>query len=709
MELAADLVGYLNNALFLLLAIVCLWKRRHAGGRPATFAALAFSVLAFIAVTSFLTPDDPAGAGWELFQKVTVGVLLLFPYFLYRFATSFEQRRKSFDLFAAGVTAALIVWVFFLPPLPGEGDPQPAVFRVFVFFLLGQWTSVSVAAALRLWIAGRNQPGVVKRRMSLLASATVAMNVALLLAGLASQGPPAVTLVTQLLALASSVMFILGILPPAALKVAWRRREEEAFRDAIRDVVSSADVGGMARTLLPHVAAIVGARRVALLDDEGQAVAEFSAFEGGDEMRAAAQDMTLFVPGGRLVVTASPYTPFFGGDEVRLVEFLGTLMNLAYERARLSKLQTLILNAAGEGIYGIDPDGKLIFINPSGAEMFGWPAEDLIGSDMHSATHHSRPDGEAYPRSECPIFTSLADGRTQRRDDEVFWRRDGSSFPVEYISTPIREGDSIAGVVVTFTDISERRLAEEASALAFEREREARLVVEKTNEEMESFVYTVSHDLNSPLVSVAGYLNFFRQDFGEALGDQARFFLDRIAASTDYMQALIRDLLEFSRVGRAETEPENVDLSELVPQIVDEVRTARPGLQVTVEGLPAVSMNGSRARQLFANLLQNAARYAGPEPLVQIRVVDTIDGRACVSVRDNGPGIAPEHRDRAFEVFQRLQQRQSTDGTGIGLAICKRIVENAGGEIWIADSSEGADFRMTLPMVSPLEARNQRV
>jgi len=127
---------------------------------------------------------------------------------------------------------------------------------------------------------------------------------------------------------------------------------------------------------------------------------------------------------------------------------------------RIGRQNELILNSAGEGIYGLDLEGKTTFINPAAATMTGWEVKDLIGKPQHAILHHSRPDGTPYPREDCPIYAAFKDGNVHHVDSEVFWRKDGSSFPVEYISTPIWEGGNLVGVVVTFRDITERKLAE---------------------------------------------------------------------------------------------------------------------------------------------------------------------------------------------------------------------------------------------------------
>ena len=135
---------------------------------------------------------------------------------------------------------------------------------------------------------------------------------------------------------------------------------------------------------------------------------------------------------------------------------------LARRTEELQRLNELILSSAGEGIYGLDRNGLTTFVNPAAAEMLGWPAEDLIGKPMHALLHHTRPDGSAFPREECPIYAAFRDGQTRTVDDEVFWRKDGTSFPVEYTSTPIRDRGTLCGAVVVFRNLTELKRKEES-------------------------------------------------------------------------------------------------------------------------------------------------------------------------------------------------------------------------------------------------------
>ena len=135
---------------------------------------------------------------------------------------------------------------------------------------------------------------------------------------------------------------------------------------------------------------------------------------------------------------------------------------MSKELEKLRIRNELILNAAGEGIYGLDNKGNTTFVNPAAAEMIGWDPDELIGKSQHKILHHSRADGSHYPNTECPIYAAFKDGKVHVVKDEVFWRKDGSSFPVEYVSTPIFEKEKLVGAVVVFRDVTKEREAEYA-------------------------------------------------------------------------------------------------------------------------------------------------------------------------------------------------------------------------------------------------------
>jgi PAS domain S-box-containing protein len=172
-------------------------------------------------------------------------------------------------------------------------------------------------------------------------------------------------------------------------------------------------------------------------------------------------------------------TGLWGNEALFLLRLTAEIIGTAIQRKRavealqrLSTQQELILNSAGDGIYGLDRQGITTFVNPAVVRILGWEAEDLIGRPMHATLHHSRADGTPYPAEECPIYAALKDGTTHSVDHEVFWKKDGSYVPVEYISSPISEDATVTGAVVIFKDITERKRMEEALRLSDERFRQ---------------------------------------------------------------------------------------------------------------------------------------------------------------------------------------------------------------------------------------------
>lgn len=237
----------------------------------------------------------------------------------------------------------------------------------------------------------------------------------------------------------------------------------------------------------------------------------------------------------------------------------------------------------------------------------------------------------------------------------------------------------------------------------FEEEARSRRSAEAASAELQTLIYTVSHDLRNPIISVLGYLDVLaREHAGELRGD-GEHYLTRISVNAQYMQSLIQSLLELSRIGRSEPPPQAVALGALAESVAEEMRVLNPQGRVTVEGpFPVAWMSELRARQLLTNLIDNAAKYGPGDVQVTVRAVPDDSGGAVVTIADNGRGIPPQHREKAFDVFERLDAAQGDiAGTGMGLPICKRITDTLGGSITLggppADQSAGTTVRITLP------------
>ena len=214
----------------------------------------------------------------------------------------------------------------------------------------------------------------------------------------------------------------------------------------------------------------------------------------------------------------------------------------------------IVLENAGDGIFAVDTEGRATMVNRAAEKMLGYTEKELIGEILHNLHHHTKEDGSVYDRRYCPIYKAFKTGIVQRCDDEIFWRRDGSSFPVEYISTPLLDRGVIVGAVVSFRDISERKEARDQIE-QLNRELEER-VLERTEQlslaikELEAFSYSVSHDLRAPLRAIDGYTRILTEDYREVLDSEGVRLCGVIRDNTRNMGQLIDDLLSFSRLGR---------------------------------------------------------------------------------------------------------------------------------------------------------------
>jgi len=243
-------------------------------------------------------------------------------------------------------------------------------------------------------------------------------------------------------------------------------------------------------------------------------------------------------------------------------------------------------------------------------------------------------------------------------------------------------------------DITERKQIEE------EREKLIR-ELEAKNAELERFTYTVSHDLKSPLVTIKGYLDFLKQDLSSGRSERVHSDMERISNAAKKMEQLLKDLLELSRIGRVMNPSKKIPFEEVVREALEIVHGQLEAHGVTVHtqsDLPVVYGDRQRLTEVLQNLIDNAAKYIGnqKEPLIEIGHSGEEDGKPIFFVKDNGIGIAPEHYERIFGLFNKLDA--TTEGTGIGLALVKRIVELHGGRIWVeSEVGNGSAFCFTLP------------
>jgi signal transduction histidine kinase len=261
--------------------------------------------------------------------------------------------------------------------------------------------------------------------------------------------------------------------------------------------------------------------------------------------------------------------------------------------------------------------------------------------------------------------------------------------------------DSLARLPVSiYRALQEKRLREERTRAQENLARQAEELA-RSNRDLEQFAYVASHDLQEPLRMVASYTQLLAERYRGKLDEQADKYIHYAVDGATRMQALIQDLLDFSRAGRQDGERTSVDSNAVVEEALKSLRAAvsETGAVVHYDGLPRVMAHETQLRQVFQNLIGNAIKFRGPDPpLVQIEAAQQ-EQDWLFSVKDNGIGIAPEHADGVFTIFKRLHTRQEYPGNGIGLAICKRIIEQFGGRIWVEpQAGPGTTFRFTLPV-----------
>ena len=359
------------------------------------------------------------------------------------------------------------------------------------------------------------------------------------------------------------------------------------------------------------------------------------------------------------------------------------------DREREAYLRT-VMNSASEGILAVDGYGRITFANPAAAVMFGYSVEALMGARMHPLVHHSYPDGSHYPEDDCPIMTTINTGRESVVSDEVFWRKDGSAFPVEYRATPRRADGDIAGTVITFADITER------------------LAVERLKNE---FVSVVSHELRTPLTSIRGSLGLMEGGVMGELSDDAKRMLGIAISNADRLVRLINDILDVERIesGQAPMEMRSCDLGELMESTRELLQTSagEAGVKLDVEPLQArLHADPDRIIQTLVNLVGNAIKFSPSGGTVTVRA-QNVNGRVHVEVHDDGPGIPATARESIFDRFAQLDTADTRlkGGSGLGLAIARGIVEHHGGRIWVdSTEGEGSTFAFELPAAREREA-----
>jgi PAS domain S-box-containing protein len=349
-----------------------------------------------------------------------------------------------------------------------------------------------------------------------------------------------------------------------------------------------------------------------------------------------------------------------------------------------------LLEAAPDAMVVVNIAGEIVLLNVQAEKQFGYRRDELLGRQVRSII----PEGFAE-RLVADALRSSEDALAQQIGTGIELsgrRRNGTCFPIEIMLSPLEGAEGML-VTAAIRDISTRKAAEAELLQKVEE-------LKRSNEELGQFAYIASHDLQEPLRMVASYTQLLSRRYKGRLDADADEFIAFAVDGASRMQRLIQDLLAYSRVGTKGKELQETASGRALAQALVNLRAAveASGAEVTHDSLPVVLADDSQLVQLFQNLVGNAIKYQGPGiPRVHVSAEKSASGRWLFAVRDNGLGIDPQYFERIFGMFQRLHKREEFAGTGIGLAICRKIAERHGGAIEVeSEPGQGATFRFTL-------------
>jgi PAS domain S-box-containing protein len=346
---------------------------------------------------------------------------------------------------------------------------------------------------------------------------------------------------------------------------------------------------------------------------------------------------------------------------------------------QLSEQHQRILDSVGEGIFGVDRERRISFVNPAGAELLGWDAGELLGRDSCQALCTEQHD-------ECLVSMVMALGEPVTQSARTYRRSDDTEFPVEVTAAPMAGPAGVDGAVVIFRDITERTVLDDMKR---------------------QFVSSVSHELRTPLSAIRGSLEMLADGDTGQLPDQAQRVVEVGARGTERLTRLVNDIIDIERLeaGTFDIRPRPEDLAPLVVDAADSLVPLAAEREVTIEITDAAGSalcDADRIVQALVNLLGNALKFTHRGGTVQLSAVPA-EHEILVSVRDQGRGIPPEEFESIFERFHQVQQGdgRKLGGTGLGLPITKAIVERHGGRIWVeSELGVGSTFCFTLPSLT---------
>jgi PAS domain S-box-containing protein len=398
--------------------------------------------------------------------------------------------------------------------------------------------------------------------------------------------------------------------------------------------------------------------------------------------------------------SAVDFAPMFGAAR-RPVAYIPVLAFIIFaaQNIRRHRLRAItaaraareILETMADALFVLDADGCIRVINDAARKLFGYTESEILGKPI-----------DVLEEADASSVTLRGLRGAVRDQERVFISKDGERIDVSISVSAVHEDEVEEGAVVIVRDIRARKRAEQELHALIEQLR-------VSNAELEDFAHVASHDLQEPLRKIQAFGDRLRTRYGEALTDEGRDYLARMQSAAQRMQRLINDLLAFSRVTTKGQPFVPVDLKQVAADVVHdlEVRLHETQGEVHIGELPVIEADPLQMRQLLQNLLGNALKFhrADVRPVVEIEAGilhargANGNGRCELTIRDNGIGFEPQYADRIFTMFERLHGRGKYEGTGIGLAICRKIVQRHHGDISARSTpGAGATFVITLPL-----------
>ncbi|MFN0275152.1 MAG: PAS domain S-box protein [Chitinophagales bacterium] len=386
--------------------------------------------------------------------------------------------------------------------------------------------------------------------------------------------------------------------------------------------------------------------------------------------------------------TSSSITPEDGDELIMIVfEDVDQKKKLEVEMQQISEKIKAVYDGSPMGIVVTRHPGIIVDVNTAFVEMLGYSREELLDNNILGFTHPSD-----ISRSEKMIDKVYHEKLTIHAYEKKYLKKDGSTLWARTVVSQMSAGENDIIAVAFIEDIENKKRTEETLEI-----KNKELL--HTNQELEHFAYVASHDLQEPLRTITSFIQILEKRYKKNLDEDGQQFMSYVVEGAKRMQNLIRDLLEYSRINRFNTSYEQVDLNEVfhtMNRVLKDKIDSNDAI-ILAEHLPVVQGNKLQITQLFQNLVDNAIKFRGKKkPEIEINVTEHAD-KWEFAFKDNGIGISNEYYQRIFVIFQRLHTHEEYTGTGIGLAICKKIIERHGGEVWVdSKPGKGTTFYFTI-------------